>query len=115
MESQFQKVCDEKRCWPAYEPLKPLTDKMVRASPLRGRMQAGKVYFDEKAPWFKDLYKEFLHFPAGKHDDCIDATAWAVRLTLSRAAPKPKDTEPRLKSWKDKLKLHGTGASHMAA
>ena len=70
VESQFQKVCDEKRCWPAYEPLKPLTDKMVRASPLRGRMQAGKVYFDEKAPWFKDLYKEFLHFPAGKHDDC---------------------------------------------
>ena len=115
VESQFQKVCDEKRCWPAYEPLKPLTDKMVRASPLRGRMQAGKVYFDEKAPWFKDLYKEFLHFPAGKHDDCIDATAWAVRLTLSRAAPKPKDTEPRFKSWKDKLKLHGTGASHMAA
>jgi hypothetical protein len=25
------------------------------------------------APWFADLRSELLHFPAGKHDDCVDA------------------------------------------
>ena len=69
IESQFTKACEEKRSFPSYEVLKPLTDKMVRANPLRGRMQAGKVYFDSNAHWWRDLQKEMLYFPAGKHDD----------------------------------------------
>ncbi|WP_018609514.1 phage terminase large subunit [Uliginosibacterium gangwonense] len=117
MEAQFLKRCDELRFYPSYEVLKPLTDKMVRASPLRGRMQLGKVYFDEKAPWFRDLFAEFTRFPAGKHDDIIDGAAWAVRLTLTRAAPRPKDTTPRIKSWKDRLSdfTGEAGVTHMSA
>jgi len=117
LESQFQRRCEERRQFPSYEVLKPLTDKMVRANPLRGQMQAGRVYFDDKAPWFRDLYKEFLHFPAGKHDDQIDAVAWTTRLTLSRSAPRPRDDQPRIRSWKDQLPglLGERGASHMAA
>ena len=119
LESQFSKVCDEKKYWPSFEVLKPLTDKMVRASPLRGRMQAGKVYFDKEATYWRDLQKEMLHFPAGKHDDVIDSLAWAVRLTLTRSAPQRKDLPPTPKSWKDDLDqfIEGSlaGASHMAA
>jgi predicted phage terminase large subunit-like protein len=115
LEAQFMKVCDEKRYWPSFEVLKPLSDKMVRAMPLRGRMQAGKVWFDKHAPWFEVLYKEFLQFPAGKHDDIIDALAWSVRLTLSRAAPRARELPPAA-SWKDKLALPGVyGASWLAA
>ncbi len=74
IESQFAKRCDERRHFPAYEVLKPLTDKMVRANPLRGRMQLGKVFFDKNARWFTEMYKELLYFPAGKHDDqCLIA------------------------------------------
>lgn len=117
LEAQYMKRCDELHYYPSYEVLKPLTDKMVRASPLRGRMQLGKVYFDEKAPWFRDLFFEFTRFPAGKHDDIIDSMAWAVRLTLTRAAPKQKDTQPKTKSWKDKLNMltGEAGSSHMSA
>ena len=117
LEAQFERVCTEKRYYPSYEILKPLTDKMVRANPLKGRMQAGKVYFDEKAAYFRDVYREMLHFPAGKHDDVIDSLAWAVRLTLSRSAPKPIDNTPPFKSWKDKLNgfIKGAGVSHMSA
>lgn len=119
LESQFQKVCDEKKFWPSFEILKPLTDKMVRASPLRGRMQAGKVYFDKEAVYWRDIQKEMLHFPAGKHDDIVDSLAWAVRLTLTRSAPQRKDLPPAPKSWKDKLPqfVEGAvvGASHMAS
>ena len=57
-----------------------------------------------------------LHFPAGKHDDQIDSLAWAIRLTLARAAPRDMRPQPKVKSWKDELRgmsLHGS--SHMAA
>jgi predicted phage terminase large subunit-like protein len=117
VEFQFTKRCDERRQYPSFEILKPLTDKMVRANPLKGRMQLGKVFFDQHAHWFTEFQKEMLHFPAGKHDDCIDALAWAVRLTLTRSAPKQKDYQPKFKSWKDKLPglMGDKGASHMCA
>ena len=117
VESQFMKRCEERRFFPAYEVLKPLTDKMVRANPLRGRMQLGKVYFDKAAHWFPDMNKELLYFPAGKHDDQVDSLAWAIRLTLSRIAPREKTLRPALPSWKDKLGAYvgGDKGGHMAA
>ena len=115
IEFQFQKRCEERRQFPSHELLKPLTDKMVRANPLRGRMQLGKVFFDKNAPYWTELQKEMLHFPAGKHDDQIDSLAWAVRLTLSRAAPRDERLTPKTKSWKDKLSISPLGGSHMAA
>lgn len=116
MQAQFDKRCIERKVYPTYEILKPLTDKKARANPLKGRMQAGKVYFDQKAPWYHELQTEMLRFPAGKHDDQIDALAWAVRLTLTRSAPKPQEPA-KIKSWKDKLTVEGalSGTTHMAA
>ena len=117
IEFQFEKRCAERRQYPSFELLKPLTDKNVRANPLKGRMQLGKVFFDKHAAYFPDLYKEMLHFPAGKHDDQIDSLAWSVRLTLSRAAPRQKDYTAKVKSWKDELHkyLPGGRGGHMAA
>lgn len=119
LESQFEKRCSEKHYFPAYEILKPLTDKMVRANPLKGRMQAGKVYFQQEAHWYRDLLKEMLHFPAGKHDDQIDSLAWAVRLTLLHAPPREQTYQKRMPSWKDKLSQYivddARGGSHMSA
>ena len=107
LSSQFSKRCQERRVYPTFEVLTPFTDKMVRANPLKGRMQLGKVYFPEKAAWFPEYQRELLRFPAGKHDDQVDMTAWLVRLTLSRSAPtlaKPKE----LASWRDKLNNLGS-------
>ena len=74
IEFQFQKRCEERKQYPSHELLKPLTDKMVRANPLRGRMQLGKVFFDKKAQWYDPMYREMIVFPAGKHDDhCLVA------------------------------------------
>ena len=80
-------------------------------------MQAGKVYFKKDAPYFSTLEHEMLRFPAGKHDDQIDALAWAVRALLTRAAPRVKDRAPKdIKPWKERLRLLATGeAGHMAA
>lgn len=112
--SQFKKRCEERKIYPAYELLVPLTDKMVRANPLKGRMQQGKVYFAQNASWFPAMQQEMLRFPAGKHDDQVDSLAWAVRLTLTKSAPKLPQAQ-RLKSWKDKLGVTGITGGHMAA
>ena len=115
MDSQFRKECERRRFYPSFEVLKPLTDKLVRAHPLRGRMQARKIWFPDKAPWFNELYKEMTRFPAGKHDDQIDSLAWAVRLTLTKSAPRIAQPTLRNKSWKDRLRATGSDVSHMAA
>jgi predicted phage terminase large subunit-like protein len=113
--AQFAKRCGERRYYPAYEVLVPLTDKLVRASPLKGRMQLGKVNFDRSAPWFTELDKELRQFPSGKNDDIVDAVSWAVRLTLDRAPPRAPGAPKKPPSWKDKLFGSKSGRSHMAA
>jgi predicted phage terminase large subunit-like protein len=115
MSAQFKKRCEERRLYPTYELLVPLTDKLVRANPLKGRMQLGKVYFPKNASWFPTLQKEMLRFPAGKHDDQVDSLAWSIRLTLSKSAPKLPEHK-KLPSWRDKLNgMMKTGGSHMSA
>lgn len=102
-----------------YETLVPLSDKMVRAGPLRGRMQLGKVYFWKDAPWRQTVDSELLRFPAGKHDDIVDAVAWCVRLTLEHAPPRAPVSPVKPKSWKDELSRYvggnSDGVSHMSA
>lgn len=86
----------------SYQPLKPLTDKLVRARPLQARMQQGLVSFDKDAEWFETARMEMLRFPAGVHDDIVDSLAWMAQLAVGKQPPrKPKDAT--LKSWKDKL------------
>lgn len=48
-------------------------DKAVRAQSIRGRMAMDGLYVPIHAPWYPELRKELLAFPAGKHDDQADA------------------------------------------
>lgn len=48
-------------------------DKAVRAQSIRGRMAVEGLYVPEHAPWFEAFRSELLNFPAGKHDDQVDA------------------------------------------
>lgn len=100
--------------YPPVTLLQPITDKLARSSPLKGRMQQGMVSFAEGAPWFDGLRTEMLRFPAGAHDDQVDSLAWAVHMAVGRRPPqRPKGKEQP--SWRDKLALTGVGVSHMAA
>jgi predicted phage terminase large subunit-like protein len=105
----------ERSLFPPYEVLKPLTDKLVRARALQGRMQQGRVIFLE-AEWLHSTKQEMMRFPAGTHDDIVDALSWACNLVVNKAPPRPDDRAPQNKSWKDKLGgLGKKEASHMAA
>jgi predicted phage terminase large subunit-like protein len=105
----------ERRQYPVYEVLKPFTDKLARARPLQGRMQHGRVLFPQDASWYGQAKMELLRFPAGQHDDVVDALAWAVRTAMGKAPP-TQEPEARIKSWKDNLdNIGGDGGSFMAA
>jgi hypothetical protein len=92
MQPLFTKRMREERLYPTFEVQKPLTDKLVRARPLQGRMQQGKVTFPPEADWLDPLYKELLRFPSGVHDDQVDALAWGAQLVIGKAPPRARMT-----------------------
>jgi predicted phage terminase large subunit-like protein len=116
IEPVFKQRCAERGVFPPYEVLKPLTDKLVRARALQGRMQQGRVVFQE-ADWLIPLKREFLRFPAGDHDDIVDSLAWNCNMITGKAPPKvdaPQNSG--LKSWKEKISgIMGVEVGHMAA
>jgi predicted phage terminase large subunit-like protein len=94
---------------------KPEHDKLTRSLPLQVRMEAGQVWFPESAPWLEGLERELLGFPAGVHDDMVDALSMAaievnrakdVKVFLSEpkkeAPPIPKTT---ILQWSDVERL----------
>ena len=73
-------------------------DKAVRAQSMRGRMAMLGLYVRQGAPWFADLRAELLSFPAGRHDDQVDALGLVGQLLDKISAgprPKPPDVTQR--------------------
>jgi len=76
--------------------LKPDKDKVARAIAATPHFEAGRVFFPRQAPWLPLLESELLGFPAGSHDDQVDAVVYGVicrrelagaGLSLASAAP----------------------------
>lgn len=117
IEPLLKKRMVERQQYVPYEALRPMTDKLARARPLQGRMQQGRVIFPEDASWREQAEQELLRFPAGAHDDVVDALAWAVQLCMGKEPPRLAPP-PRLKSWRSRLDSIAAGSSgrtHMAA
>ena len=69
-------------------------DKAVRAQSIRGRMELDGLYVPTRAPWYADFRAELLSFPAGKHDDQVDALGLIGQvLDKMTAGPLPKPPE----------------------
>lgn len=104
----LQKVMDDERLFPTFDDtLKPVSDKIMRAGPLQGRMQQGKVLFVKGENWNEDVEHELLRFPGGVHDDIVDSLAWLARMFTNISTPKrvEKVDTSKIKSWKSKLIL----------
>jgi len=55
-------------------------DKAVRAQSIRGRMALEGLYVPLNAFWLSDFRSELMSFPAGKHDDQVDALGLVGQL-----------------------------------
>lgn len=77
-------------------------DKAVRAQSIRGRMAMEGIYIAADRPWRADLISECLRFPAGVHDDQVDALGLAGQLLdqmLDGQKPSEKPKPPPAKDY----------------
>lgn len=72
-------------------------DKAVRAQSIRARMALDGLYVPRQAPWFADFRSELLSFPAGKHDDQVDALGLIGQLLdhIVVGQPLPEPAGPK--------------------
>lgn len=70
----------ERRTYVAREQFPTRGDKAVRAQSIRGRMALEGLYVPKGATWYPDFRSELLSFPAGKHDDQVDAIGLVGQL-----------------------------------
>jgi predicted phage terminase large subunit-like protein len=73
-------------------------DKAVRAQSIRGRMALDGLHVPQQAPWRQAFEAELLTFPAGRHDDQVDALGLVGQLLdrmIKGTAPKKQKPELR--------------------
>ena len=78
-------------------------DKAVRAQSIRGRMALDGLYVPEHAGWYADFRLELLNFPAGKHDDIVDALGLVGQLLdymQEGRKPDPKPEKPKASDYR---------------
>jgi len=87
-------------------------DKAIRAQSIRGRMAMNGLYVPANAPWLAELRSELLHFPAGKHDDQVDALGLVGQLldkmvsgTRPKAGDKPAFTDYKPRAPRDQSNM----------
>lgn len=86
----------ERRTYVAREQFPTRGDKAVRAQSIRGRMALEGLYVPKGATWYPDFRSELLSFPAGKHDDQVDAIGLVGQLLdkmIKGSAPKPAERQ----------------------
>jgi len=83
----------ERRIYAAFWDFTATRDKLARSASLRGRMQQGKVRFH---PLFKNIIEEeFIPFPAGKHDDTVDAASVGMLMLDALRTPQGPPDPPK--------------------
>jgi predicted phage terminase large subunit-like protein len=74
------------------------SDKGVRAQAIRGRMAVQGLYVNTLQPYYEAFRAELLSFPAGKHDDQVDALSLLGQMLdhiVQGEAPPPPPEPPR--------------------
>lgn len=72
--------CRERRAFVYRSQFPTRGDKAVRAQSIRGRMGLDGLRVPRLAGWYPEFRSELLTFPAGKHDDQVDALGLVGQL-----------------------------------
>ncbi len=85
----LEKRMREERVYCRREQVVSLADKPSRGRSIQARTSMGRVFFPSQAPWVAEFQSELLTFPAGKHDDMVDAYGLIGRM-LDELVPAAK-------------------------
>jgi predicted phage terminase large subunit-like protein len=77
----------ERRAFVARTQFPTRGDKSVRAQSIRGRMALDGLHIPAGAAWRAELESELMSFPAGKHDDQVDALGLVGQLLDKMIGP----------------------------
>jgi predicted phage terminase large subunit-like protein len=110
----------ERKAWTSREAFPTRGDKAVRAQSIRGRMALNGLYVPEHAPWYSAFRSELLSFPAGKHDDQVDALGLVGQLLDRmvkgrRAEEKAKPIKLSPPTWDEAFRRHVRGKRRLEA
>jgi predicted phage terminase large subunit-like protein len=87
-------------------------DKAVRAQSIRGRMALQGLYVPIGAPWYPAVRSELLSFPAGKHDDIVDALGLIGQLLDNMLVGQAPAPPPKPSLARDYVAWKPTGMSN---
>ena len=78
-------------------PVNPLGGKLARVNAVAPAIESGHVYvpLTEKAAWAEDFIDQFTAFPAGAHDDMVDAATQALSRLIFAGGTLPPPKAPR--------------------
>lgn len=79
----------ERRAFVARDAFPTRGDKAVRAQSIRGRMALDGLHVPHGQDWYPAFRSELLSFPAGKHDDQVDALGLVGQLLDKMLAGEP--------------------------
>lgn len=104
----------ERKVYCRREQMASVADKPTRCRSLQARASMGKVYLPQSAHWVTDLITEMMSFPAGKHDDQVDALGLVGRLMDTMVGGKRPVTQQEQKSrWQQAFdRRHKAGQTH---
>lgn len=91
----------ERRAYVVRDAFPTRGDKAVRAQSIRARMGSLGLYVPDGASWYPAFRSELLSFPAGKHDDQVDALGLVGQLLdkmMAGRAAKPTE-KPQRDKW----------------
>ena len=63
----------------------PQGDKAMRMNAQTARIEAGAVYLPRSAAWLDEFRRELLAFPAGRHNDQVDALSQGLNRAFDRS------------------------------
>jgi predicted phage terminase large subunit-like protein len=63
-------------------PVEPLGGKVARVNAVSPAIETGHVFLPSGTAWLEDYLKQWSEFPAGKHDDMVDASSQALSKLL---------------------------------
>lgn len=90
----------ERKVYCRREQMSSVADKPTRSRSFQARAAMGKVYLPHNAPWVADFLNELLTFPAGKHDDQVDAVGLVGRMLDTMVGGRaPRPPEPTESKW----------------
>jgi predicted phage terminase large subunit-like protein len=92
----------ERQAWCRVEWLPSTADKQARCRAFQGLASMGKVLLPVAAAWSSELLGELLRFPAGKHDDHVDALSLLGRGL--QQMPAPSAVMPSVYPWENRSK-----------